>query len=131
MINISNVIAARDKLPVSKIARTSHNLVNHDLVVIPSEWTSFFNESNQTITFSGDVDANTFLSWGVRYVCGLPATSAVIHELWRNLLGVTGTEIKVQAFAAQWNTAVLTDTKAQLTINRWPESVLTDPNVKL
>ena len=105
--------------------------VNHDLVVIPSEWTSFFNECNKTITFSGDVDANHFLSWGVRYVCGLPATSAVIHELWRNLLGVTGTNITVNAFAAYWNTAVYTDTKEQLTINRWPESVLTDPNVKL
>ena len=33
MINISNVIAARDKLPVFKITRTSHDFVDYDLVI--------------------------------------------------------------------------------------------------
>ena len=41
--------------------------VKNNLVVIPTEWKAFFEESNKTITFNGDVDANPFLGWGVRY----------------------------------------------------------------
>jgi hypothetical protein len=60
--------------------------VKNELVVIPNEWKAYFEESNKTITFSGDVDANPFLSWGVRYVNGLEKTRACITQNWRNLL---------------------------------------------
>ena len=52
--------------------------VKNELVVIPDEWKTFFAESGETITFSGDVDANPFLSWGVRYSNVLLNTQKVI-----------------------------------------------------
>jgi hypothetical protein len=44
--------------------------VKNELVVFPAEWKAFFDESSETIIFNGDVDANPFLSWGVRYAIG-------------------------------------------------------------
>ena len=108
--------------------------VKNDLVVIPAEWKTFFNESNQTIKFNGDVDANPFLSWGVRYVNGLEKTRGSITELWRNLLmtGLSDNQALIPAtFAAKWSEAVDIDMKSFVANNRWPENFWLDPNYNL
>ena len=108
--------------------------VKNDLVVIPSEWKSFFDESNKTITFSGDVDANPFLGWGVRYALGETATQKVICEYWRNLLmeGLAkDQELNVNSFAAKWDTAVRTDVATIVAKNGWPNEFWKNPNYNL
>lgn len=103
--------------------------VKNELVVIPSTWTTFFNESNRTIKFSGDVDANVFLSWGVRFTQGADAVQEIIVANWRKLLiGGTGNDLSIGAFAAQWSTAVEKDAKALATKQKWPTEIWTNPN---
>jgi hypothetical protein len=101
-------------------------------VVIPAEWKAFFEESNKTITFSGDVDANPFLGWGVRYGNGYTETQKVIRGYWRNLL-MTGLaedqEMTVGSFAAQWDTAMRADMPAIIAFNGWsPADFWKNPN---
>ena len=108
--------------------------VKNDLVVIPNEWKSYFEESNAVIEFSGDVDANPFLGWGVRYVNGLEKTRACITELWQNLLmtGRSAEQTLIPAtFAAKWSDAVDMDMLAQVAKNKWPENFWLDPNYNL
>ena len=108
--------------------------VKNDLVVIPSEWQAYFTKSNETIEFSGDVDANPFLSWGVRYVNGLPKTKASITELWQNLL-LTGRSAEQtlipETFANKWNQAVKEDMVKQVADSRWPAEFWKDPDFNL
>ena len=106
--------------------------VKNELVVIPSEWISFFTESNKTIKFSGDVDANVFLSWGVRYTCGEMRVQAIICENWRKLLiGGTGNDLTVAAFASYWSTAVEEDAHTLATKSKWTNDVWENPNYNL
>ena len=108
--------------------------VKNELVVIPQEWTSFFNESNKTIKFSGDVDANTFLSWGVRYTQGAKEVQKIICQNWRNLLldGLAqNQQLTVGAFCAYWSTAVETDARTLATNSKWPDDVWENPNYNL
>ena len=93
--------------------------VKNDLVVIPAAWKTFFEESEQTIKFNGDVDANPFLSWGVRYVVGKSKTQSVICEYWRNLLLLN--TMTVPAFAAKWDEAVRVDKDTVVKENGWGE----------
>lgn len=93
--------------------------VKNDLVVIPATWKTFFEESEQTIKFNGDVDANPFLSWGVRYVVGKTKTQSVICEYWRNLLLLN--TMTVPAFAAKWDEAVRVDKDTVVKENGWGE----------
>ena len=104
--------------------------VKNELVVIPQEWSAFFTESNKTIKFSGDVDANPFLSWGVRYGNGYTATQKVMKEYWRNLLmeGLAADQVlTVPAFAAKWETAVETDRDRMIADNAWPTDFWKNP----
>ena len=108
--------------------------VKNELVVIPEEWKTYFAESNEVITFSGDVDASSFLSWGVRYVNGLPNTRACITQLWRNLLmtGLSENQTLIPAtFAVQWAEAADKDMKIFVANNRWPENFWLDPEYNL
>ena len=108
--------------------------VKNNLVVIPSEWKTYFAESNKTIAFSGDVDANPFLSWGVRYVNGLEKTRSSITENWQNLL-MTGRSAEQtlipETFAVKWAEAVNADMLTCVADNRWPEKFWLDPNYNL
>ena len=108
--------------------------IKDGLVVVPQEWTDFFNKSNETITFSGDVDANQFLSWGVRYANGYTNTEKVICEYWRNLLmtGLSDAQtLTVAAFASRWDTAVRADMADMVAFNKWPNEFWKDPNYNL
>ena len=109
--------------------------VKNDLVVIPNEWKTYFEESNKTITFSGDVDANPFLSWGVRYVGNEEKTSAIITESWQNLLAPNRAADQVlipDTFAAKWYQAVKIDMETfAYETNRWPQNFWLDPNYNL
>ena len=108
--------------------------VKNDLVVIPTEWKNYFDESNKTITFNGDVDANSFLSWGVRYVNGLEKTRGCITECWRNLLmtGLSANQTLIpETFAAQWAEAVEIDMQSFVANNRWPKDFWKNPNYNL
>ena len=105
--------------------------VKNDLVVIPSEWKTYFEKSNAAIDFSGDVDANPFLSWGVRYVNGLPKTMACITENWQNLLltGRSAEQTLIPAtFASNWAEAVELDMKQLVADNRWPDKLWLKPD---
>jgi ABC-type glycerol-3-phosphate transport system substrate-binding protein len=108
--------------------------VKNELVVIPSEWKTFFEESGETITFSGDVDANPFLGWGVRYGNGKDATQDVICEYWRNLLmtGLPASQtLTVSSFASKWDTAMRKDMVVIVAENKWPEEFWKNPNYNL
>lgn len=108
--------------------------VKNELVVIPEEWKAFFEESGETITFSGDVDANPFLSWGVRYGNGMPETQEVICSYWRNLLmeGLPASQtLTVSGFASKWDTAMRADMAAIVAENKWPAEFWKNPNYNL
>ena len=108
--------------------------VKNELVVFPTEWKAFFDESNKTITFNGDVDANPFLSWGVRYAIGYRETQNVIRDYWRGLLipGLSGDQTLVpSSFAAKWDTAVRADVVNIVADNGWPAKFWEDPTYKL
>ena len=108
--------------------------VKNNLVVIPNEWKAFFAESNKTITFNGDVDANPFLGWGVRYANGYTETQKIIRENWRNLL-MTGLAddqaLTPVGFASKWETAVNADMAEIIAFNGWPEGFWKDPSYVL
>ena len=121
-------LAANDDVPKGLSS------VKNELVVIPNEWKDYFTESNKTITFSGDVDANPFLTWGVRYVNGLEKTRACITQNWRNLLmtGLSADQTLIPAtFAVAWSEAVDQDMLTFVANNRWPANFWTDPNYNL
>lgn len=121
-------LAANDAVPKGLSS------VKNDLVVIPEEWKSFFNKSNETIKFSGDVDANPFLGWGLRYALGETATQKVICEYWRNLLmeGLSDKQqLNVNSFAAKWDTAVRTDAATIIAKNGWPNEFWKNPDYNL
>ena len=108
--------------------------VKNELVVFPAEWKAFFNESSETITFSGDVDANPFLSWGVRYAIGYRETQNVIRDYWKGLLmtGLSANQtLTVNAFASKWDTAVRQDMTELVAYNKWPNNFWKDPNYNL
>ena len=108
--------------------------VKNELVVIPNEWKAYFDASNEVIEFSGDVDANPFLGWGVRYLNGLEKTRACITENWQNLLLSGRSEAQTlipETFAYKWSEAVYTDMVTQVGENRWPENFWADPNYNL
>ena len=109
--------------------------VKNDLVVIPAEWKAYFEESNETIKFSGDVDANPFLSWGVRFVGNEEKTSAIITESWRNLLApnlASSQQLIPETFASKWAQAVRVDMETcAYETNRWPKDFWLDPNYNL
>ena len=105
--------------------------VRNEMVVIPSEWKEFFNECNKTITFNGDVDANPFLSWGVRYANGYTETQKIIRENWRNLLmtGLSADQVLTPAgFASKWETAVEKDAADIIAFNGWPTDFWKNPS---
>ncbi len=108
--------------------------VKNELVVIPDEWKAYFEASNEVIEFNGDVDANPFLSWGVRYVNGLEKTRASITENWQNLL-MTGRSaeqtLNPATFAVKWSEAVYADMLTCVANNRWPKDFWKDPNYNL
>ena len=108
--------------------------VKNELVVIPSEWVEFFNASNEVITFSGDVDANPFLSWGVRYTCGYVEGQSIICENWRGLLmtGLSSEQtLSAAAFCAFWAQAAEADAHSMTTDYGWPQDVWKSPNYSL
>ena len=108
--------------------------VKNDLVVIPNEWKAFFAESNKTITFNGDVDANPFLSWGVRYANGYRETQNIIRGNWRALLMTgldAGQELTPAGFASKWETAVIADAADIIAFNGWPSEFWKDPSYVL
>ena len=108
--------------------------VKNELVVFPAEWKQFFDESNETITFNGDVDANPFLGWGVRYALGYRETQNVIRDYWKGLLMTRLSEtqtLTVNAFASKWDTAVRADMNDILADNGWPQDFWKNPNYNL
>ena len=108
--------------------------VKNELVVIPNEWKTFFAESGKTVTFNGDVDANPFLGWGVRYANGYTETQKVIRGYWRNLLmtGLAENQVMtVAGFAAKWDTAVRSDVADIVAYNGWPTEFWKNPNYTL
>ncbi|MBR2336543.1 MAG: hypothetical protein IKA61_01165 [Clostridia bacterium] len=108
--------------------------VKNELVVIPTEWVDFFNRSNQVISFNGDVDANNFLSWGVRYTCGYPKGQAIICDNWRGLLmtGLAeGQTLTVAAFCSYWAAAAEDDAHEMTADYGWPSDVWTNPSYAL
>ncbi len=108
--------------------------VKNELVVIPQEWKDFFDKSGETITFSGDVDANPFLGFGVRYGNGKPATQEVICSYWRNLLmtGLPANQtLTVPAFMSKWDTAMRSDLPVIVAENKWPTEFWKNPNYNL
>ena len=108
--------------------------VKNELVVIPEAWKAFFNKSNETITFSGDVDANIFLSWGVRYTCGETQVQKIICDNWRGLLMTglgEGQTLNVNKFAQDWRDAVFADAQSMVSKNGWNSEVWTNPNYNL
>ena len=108
--------------------------VKNELVVIPEEWIAFFDECNQTITFSGDVDANIFLSFGVRYSGGYPEVQKIIFDKWRGLLmtGLSSNQtLTVDAFMSYWAEAVEKDIHSMTADYGWPSAVWTNPNYNI
>ena len=108
--------------------------VKNELVVIPKEWSAFFDESGETITFSGDVDANIFLTFGVRYSGGYTEVQKIIFDKWRGLLmtGLSSSQtLTVDAFMSYWAEAVEKDIHSMTADYGWPNDVWTNPNYNI
>ena len=106
--------------------------VDNDLVNIPSDWEDFFETSSGEegpIQFNGNVDPNTFISYGVRYFQGYEKTETAIVNLWNKLLAGTS-KYDVPSFAAEWADACFQDYKSMCKDpeHGWPEDMYKDPN---
>lgn len=98
-------------------------------VVTPKEWTDFFNTSNRTIKFNGNVDPNPFISFGVRYCNGMKNTESCIVENWRQLLMENvGTPLTVNSFSNKWADACFKDMKLLCEKYKWPTDLYLQPH---
>lgn len=108
--------------------------VKNDLVVVPEEWKSFFEESNKTITFSGNSDNCSFLSFGVRYTNGFTNGQKIIVESWRKLLmgqAQAGELYTVYTFVQDWGEAAFKDMLLMQAEYKWPSDTYLHPDKKL
>ena len=104
-----------------QVAPKGLSTCKNDLVVIPSQWKTFFNSTDSKISFNGNVDGNSFISWGVRYFNGYRNTENCIVQNWRNLLltNVGSNQLTVNSFATQWADACYQDYLLMCKDNQW------------
>jgi len=108
--------------------------VDNDLVNIPTEWKTFFSKATSPeggIKFNGNVDPNTFITYGVRYFGGYEKSEVAIVNLWRKLL-TSSQKYDVAAFASEWNDACFEDYKSMCkdSDHGWPEDTYLHPDGK-
>ncbi len=107
--------------------------VDNDLVNIPDAWVDFFDDAQEGgIEFNGNVDPNTFLSYGVRYFNGYDKSEANIVGLWNKLLNST-TKYDVASFGAEWSDFCFQDYKSMCkdSDHGWPEDMYKNPEGNL
>ena len=106
--------------------------VNNDLVVIPQEWVDFFASAGRTIKFNGNVDPDSFISFGVRYCMGFPNTERIIVENWRRLLMENvGEPLTVNSFCNRWADACFRDYQEICQSYSWPSDIYLHPERNL
>ncbi len=101
-------------------------------VVIPEQWSAFFNKVNDKVSFNGNVDGDIFISWGVRFFGDYENTDDLVGEIWKKLLlkGIgTKDEITVDEFCTQWYDACFADYKLKCICCQWPESMYMNPTL--
>lgn len=101
-------------------------------VVIPEQWSAFFNKVNDKVSFNGNVDGDIFISWGVRFFGDYENTDDLVGEIWKKLLlkGIgTKDEITVDEFCTQWYDACFADYKLKCIDCQWPESMYMNPTL--
>lgn len=101
-------------------------------VVIPEQWSSFFNKVNDKVSFNGNVDGDIFISWGVRFFGDYENTDDLVGEIWKKLLlkGIGAKdEITVDEFCTQWYDACFADYKLKCIDCQWPESMYMNPTL--
>ncbi len=108
---------------------TGLSTVDNSLIVIPKEWTDFFNESNKTVKFNGNCDSDPFITFGVRYFAGYLNTESCIVTNWRNLLmkNVGSGALTVKSFANQWAKACFDDYKLMASKENWDSEAYLHP----
>jgi len=104
--------------------------VDNDLVNIPTAWENFFDSAEDAgIKFNGNIDANTFITYGIRYFAGYEKTEANIVPLWTKLLTGTG-KCDVASFSAEWGTYCFKDynTMCKDSDHGWDVDLYKNPN---
>lgn len=115
-------------LAENDVAPAGLTTVKH--VVIPEQWSEFFNEVNDKVTFNGNVDGDIFISWGVRFFGDYENTDNMIGEIWKKLLlrGIgQKDEITVNEFCERWYNACFADYKLKCIDCQWPENMYLNP----
>lgn len=92
--------------------------VQNDLVVIPSEWVSFF--QTDKITFTGLADNNKFIDIGVVNFFSSSKVDQKSVELWQKLL-TTVDPYTVDEFADAWHLSLLTNWSTVASEHSWQE----------
>ena len=101
--------------------------VKNDLVVIPTEWQSFF--QTDKISFNGLVDGNPYISNLIRGFSEGAATAATIISNWQKYLTGEGADaMDTNGFSAAWENAMELDWKDYAETYGKDESLRTDPN---
>lgn len=115
-------------LAENDVAPAGLTTVKH--VVIPEQWSEFFNEVDGKVTFNGNVDGDIFISWGVRFFGDYENTDNMIGEIWKKLLlrGIgQKDEITVNEFCERWYNACFSDYKLKCIDCQWPENMYLNP----
>ena len=106
----------------NNVAPKGLTTVNNNLINIPEKWQTFFSNTDDKISFNGNVDGNTFIAWGVRYFNGYLNTENSIVQNWRNLLmtNVGSGTLNVNSFASLWAEACYQDYLLMCADQQWP-----------
>ncbi len=101
--------------------------VKNDLVVIPTEWQSFF--QTEKISFNGLVDGNPYISYLIRAFNDGESTTATLVTNWQKYLTGEGADaMDTNGFSAAWENAMELDWKDYAETYGKDESLRTDPN---
>lgn len=115
-------------LAEGNVAPAGQTTVKH--VVMPQQWSAFYNKVGKKVEFNGNVDGNIFISWGVRFFGDYENTDDMIGEIWKKLLlrGIGAKdEITVDEFCANWYDACFKDYKLKCIDCQWPENMYLNP----
>ena len=101
--------------------------VKNDLVLIPTEWKSFF--QTDKISFNGLADSNPYISYLIRGFSDGEASYSTLISNWQKYLTGTGADaMNTGAFCANWENALEEDWKDYKDTYGKDESLRTDPN---
>lgn len=102
--------------------------VRNDLIKVPGEWASFFD--NDKVSFSGLSDSNRYLGWMIRGMDTDPDAADAAFTYWTKYLVGTGSDaISMEQFSTDWYDILKTAFPAVAVLHDWHEKCYLFPDL--